>query len=151
MSKQPKLCLVASGGGHYYNLEKLFPLLDHYSGFIVTEHQKIHYQANYYMIETDSKDLLVVFKMALNFFYACYIWAKERPNYVITTGTAIAYPFYLLAKLLHKRFIYIETLGNPKGTLLFSRLVDKHADVFLVQWEEKVKMYHNAKYIGRLP
>ena len=96
----PRICFVSSSGGHWEQLRRLKPLADKYEGFFVTE--KTQFAAplgKYFMIQTDLKDRLMPFKMLWNTLYAIFIWIKERPDFVITTGTMVAYPFYLLAIL----------------------------------------------------
>ena len=95
--KTPKLCLVSSSGGHWEQLQKLQPLIDKYDGFLVTEKTRFQENAKYFMKQTDLKDKLMPFRMGVNSIKALYIWIKERPDFVVTTGTMVAYPFYLLA------------------------------------------------------
>ena len=91
-----KICLVSSSGGHFEQLKKLAPLINKYSGFIVTEKTKFtDHSAKYLMKQTDLKDIFMPLKMMWNGLYSLFIWFKERPNFVITTGTMVAYPFYL--------------------------------------------------------
>ena len=47
------------------------------------------------MMQTDLKDKLMPFKMLVNSVKALKIWIKEKPDLIITTGTMVAYPFYL--------------------------------------------------------
>ncbi len=151
MSKQHKICFVSSSGGHWEQLKKLQPLLDKYSGFMVTEHTMFEApEAKYFMRQTDLKDKWMVPKMILNGIKVIGIWIKERPDYVITTGTMVAYPFYLIAWLLGKKFIFIETFGRANMPTVAGKLMEKHSDLFIVQWETQVKHYDKAIYGGCL-
>lgn len=103
-NRKPRLCFVSSSGGHWEQLQKLEPLAKKYEGFFVTE--KTQFDAplgKYFMKQTDLKDKFMIPKMLWNSIYTLYIWVKERPDFVITTGTMVAYPFYLLAVLFHKK------------------------------------------------
>ena len=137
MVKKHKICLVSSSGGHWEQLKKLQPLVDKYGGFNVTE-------------KTDLKDKWMLPKMVLNSAKTLYIWVKERPDIIITTGTMVAYPFYILATLLRKRFVYIETFGRANMPTVAGRLMEKHSDLFIVQWESQKKYYKKAIYGGCL-
>lgn len=149
--KRPvRLCLVSSSGGHWEQLKKLKPLTDKYGGFYVTEKTPFVEKGPYLMIQTDLKDRLMPFKMLVNAIHALMIWARERPNVIITTGTMVAYPFYLLAVLLRKKFVYIETFGRSNEPTVAGKLMQKHADLFFVQWESQKKFYDNAIYVGCL-
>ena len=102
------------------------------------------------MIQTDLKDKLMPFKMLVNAIRTIFIWIKERPNIVITTGTMVAYPFYLLSILLNKKFVFIETFGRSNEPTVAGRLMEKHSDLFFVQWESQKQFYENAQYVGCL-
>lgn len=147
----PKLCLVSSSGGHWEQLQKLQPLIDKYDGFMVTEKTQFEARmARYLMIQTDLKDKLMIFKMLVNSFRALRIWIREKPDFVITTGTMVAYPFYLLAVLTRKKFVFIETFGRANMPTVAGKLMEKHSDLFIVQWESQKKHYKKAIYGGCL-
>lgn len=146
----PKICFVSSSGGHWEQLQKFQPLIDKYDGFFVTE--KTHFEANarYFMIQTDLKDKLMVPKMIVNSIRTLRVWFKERPDFVVTTGTMVAYPFYLLAVFFHKKFVYIETFGRADMPTTAGKMMEKHSDLFIVQWKTQVKHYKKAIYGGCL-
>lgn len=148
--KKPKLCLVSSSGGHWEQLQKLQPLIDKYDGFMVTEKTKFEAKAKYLMKQTDLKDKLMPIKMFWNTIYTLIIWTKERPDFIITTGTMVAYPFYLLAVLFNKKFIFIETFGRANMPTVAGKIMEKHSDLFIVQWETQKKHYKKAIYGGCL-
>lgn len=86
--RSPKLCLVSSSGGHWEQLQKLKPLTAKYPGFFVTERTRFPVPKDTYrMLQTDGKDPLMPAKMIWNSLYALYIWMREKPDLVITTGT----------------------------------------------------------------
>ena len=149
-NRAPRLCLVSSSGGHWEQLQKLQPLIDKYDGFLVTEKTQFPENAKYFMIQTDLKDKFMLPKMIVNGARAIGIWFKERPDFVITTGTMVAYPFYLMAVLFHKKFIFIETFGRANMATTAGKMMEKHSDLFIVQWETQVKHYKKAIYGGCL-
>lgn len=152
MSKHetPRLCLVSSSGGHWDQLKKLQPLIDKYNGFFVTEKTQFPENAQYFMIQTDLKDKLMIPKMIVNVIRTIKIWVRERPDFVITTGTMVAYPFYLMAVLFHKKFVFIETFGRADMATVAGKMMEKHSDIFIVQWETQLKHYKKAIYGGCL-
>lgn len=149
-NRKPRLCLVSSSGGHWEQLKRLQLLIDKYEGFYVTEKTQFEANAKYFMKQTDLKDKLMIFKMLWNALYTLIIWIKERPDFVITTGTMVAYPFYLLAILFHKKFIFIETFGRANMPTVAGKKMEKHSDLFIVQWESQKKFYKKAIYGGCL-
>lgn len=149
-ARTPKLCLVSSSGGHWEQLKKLQPLIDKYGGFYVTEKAMFDEEADYFMMQTDLKDRCMPFKMLVNSCRALYIWVKERPDFVITTGTMVAYPFYIMSILTHKKFIFIETFGRADMPTVAGKHMEKHSDLFIVQWPSQKKYYKKAIYGGCL-
>ena len=150
-NRKPRLCFVSSSGGHWEQLQKLEPLAKKYEGFFVTE--KTQFDAplsKYFMKQTDLKDKFMVPKMTWNMFYTILIWIKERPDFVITTGTMVAYPFYLLSVLFHKKFVFIETFGRANMPTVAGKMMEKHTDLFIVQWKTQKKFYKKAIYGGCL-
>ena len=151
MKKNPKICFVSSSGGHWEQLQKLKPLADKYEGFFVTEKTQFDAPlASYFMMQTDLKDKLMPFKMLVNSVKALKIWIKEKPDLIITTGTMVAYPFYLLSVICKKKFIFIETFGRANMPTVAGKLMEKHSDLFIVQFETKKKHYKKAIYGGCL-
>lgn len=149
--RKPRICLVSSSGGHYEQLKLLQPLLERHQGFIVTEKNRVPApEAKYLLFQTDLKDKKMIPKMLWNALYTLYIWIKERPDFIVTTGTMVAYPFYWLAVLTRKKFIFIETFGRANQPTVAGKLMEKHSDLFLVQWESQAKHYKEAKYGGVL-
>ena len=102
------------------------------------------------MIQTDLKDKLMPFKMLVNGIRAVKIWLTEKPDFVITTGTMVAYPFYLLAIVTRKKFVFLETVGRANMPTVAGRLMEQHSDLFIVQWETQKKHYKKAIYGGCL-
>jgi len=152
-TKIPKICFVSSSGGHYLQLLKLKPLAEKYDGFFVSEKTrfKFHDHANYLMLQTDLKDPLMAFKMLWNAFYSLFIWFKEKPDFVVTTGTMIALPFCLLCHFSkNKKFVYIESFSRIYDGTKAGKFMYKYADLFLIQWQTLKKIYPKAVYGGKL-
>lgn len=149
--RTPRLCFVSSSGGHWEQLQKLEVLRDRHEGFFVTE--KTDFEAplaKYFMKQTGLNDKWMPFKMIYNSFLALSIWIRERPDFIITTGTMIAYPFYLLSRLTGKKFIFIETYGRPSRPTIAGKRMEKNTDLFIVQWESQLKFFKKAVYGGCL-
>lgn len=145
-----KICLISSSGGHYEQLKMLAPLCEKNDVFWVTEGADYTSSADYYLIQTGLKDKSFPLKMIANFFKTLRIWYKERPDYVITTGTMIVLPMALLAKILGKKLIYIETFARVYDGTRAGRLMYKFADLFIIQWKPLKRIYPNAIYGGSI-
>jgi UDP-N-acetylglucosamine:LPS N-acetylglucosamine transferase len=73
---------------------------------------------------------------------------KEKPDTIISTGALVTFPICLLGKLMRKRIIYIESFARVDTASLTGKLMYRIADLFIVQWEELLKIYPKAMYGG---
>ena len=73
---------------------------------------------------------------------------KEKPDLLISSGAAVAVPFFYLGKLMGKKLIYIEVYDRIDKPTLTGRLVYPIVDCFIVQWEEQKKVYKKAVNLG---
>jgi UDP-N-acetylglucosamine:LPS N-acetylglucosamine transferase len=73
-----------------------------------------------------------------------------RPDVVVSTGAAVAFPFFVLAKLMRIPTVYIEVYDRISTRTLTGRLCRPFSDLFLVQWPEQLPLYRDAVLIGPL-
>jgi len=148
--KKLRICLISSSGGHYEQLKMLAPLSKKHDVFWVTEKTDYTSKADYYLLQTGMKDRLFPVKMVVNFIKTLGIWIKENPDYIITTGTMVALPMAFLAKIMRKKLIYIETFARVYDGTKAGKLMYKHADLFIIQWESLKEIYPDAIYGGSI-
>ncbi len=68
---------------------------------------------------------------------------RERPALLISTGADVAVPILYLGKLAGARIVFIETAGSATPTLA-GRLVYPIADLFIVQWADRLERFPAA-------
>ena len=78
------------------------------------------------------------------------IWKQYRPKVIVSTGSNIAVPLFLIGKLHGSKIIFIETRAKVYARSMTGILVRKLADQIFVQWPEMLKLYPEAKYCGTL-
>jgi len=88
--------------------------------------------ADYYLLQTGSKDIFFPFKMTYSLFKSFIVFAKFRPNYIISTGTMVAFPMAYLAKIFRKKLIYIETFARISDGTRTGKIMYKKADLFII-------------------
>ena len=112
----------------------------------------------------DARSLLASGKM-----YACYyptnrnilnlirntavawkVLRKEKPDVILSTGAAVAVPFFYLGKLFGAKLVYIEVFDRIDKPTLTGKLVYPITDVFVVQWEEMKRVYPRAINLGSI-
>lgn len=145
-----KICLISSSGGHYEQLKMLEPLSEYHDLFWVTEKVDYSLDADYFLYQTGMRDKLFLLKMFLNLMKSIKIWIKEKPDFVITTGAMVAIPMALIAKIMKKKLIFIETYARVHGGTRTGKLMYKFADLFIVQWESLKEEYPKAVYGGSI-
>ncbi|WP_281288029.1 PssD/Cps14F family polysaccharide biosynthesis glycosyltransferase [Bacillus rubiinfantis] len=87
---------------------------------------------------------------SFNILKSFYIFLKEKPDVIITTGAHTAVPMCYIAKLFGKKVIYIESFAKTKSASLSGRLIYPIADLFVVQWEKMLEVYPKAVYGGSI-
>lgn len=74
----------------------------------------------------------------------------ERPRVILSTGAALAVPFFLVGRLHGCRLVYVESLTRSQGLSLAGRLVYPLASAFFVQWPEAAGRRRRARFVGGL-
>ena len=74
-----------------------------------------------------------------NTFLAFKIIKKERPDVIISSGAAVAVPFFYIGKLFGSKTVYIEVFDRIDAPTMTGKLVYPVTDRFIVQWEEMKK------------
>ena len=85
-----------------------------------------------------------------NMALAWRVLRSERPDLVVSSGAGVAVPFFVVARLLGVRTVFIEVYDRIDTRTLTGRLVYPMADLFCVQWEEQRRLYPRARLIGPL-
>lgn len=150
MKKNKKVCLVSSSGGHYEQLLQLKSWSEKYESFWVTEKTNYESPADYYTIQIGSNDKYFSLKFIKLFFQVMKIWFQERPDYIVTTGALVAVPFGILAKIMNKKVIFIESFARVNDSSKTGRFFYKFADLFIVQWESLLDEYPNGTFGGSI-
>ena len=75
---------------------------------------------------------------------------REKPDLIISSGAAVAVPFFYLGKLMRKKLIYIEVFDRIDKPTMTGKMVYPITDKFIVQWEEMKKVYPKAINLGSI-
>ncbi|HEY4261273.1 MAG TPA: hypothetical protein VGM98_13995 [Schlesneria sp.] len=130
-----KILAISSRGGHWIQLLRLRPAFEGSDVVFVTtepEYQSMVEGAQFRVItEATRNEKLRMLKMLMQIFW---IFLRERPTAVVTTGAAPGYFAVRLGKLLGAKTLWIDSIANAEELSLSGRLASKHADVTLTQW-----------------
>jgi beta-1,4-N-acetylglucosaminyltransferase len=149
-----KVCLVGSSGGHLTHLymlkdfwkdkDRFWVTFDKEDARSILENEKVI--PCYYPTNRNIKNLIK------NTFLAIRVLLKEKPDLIISSGAAVAVPFFYIGKILGggAKLIYIEVFDRIGKPTVTGKLVYPIADKFIVQWEEQKKVYPKAVNLGSI-
>jgi UDP-N-acetylglucosamine:LPS N-acetylglucosamine transferase len=148
--RRVRIALVGSSGGHLVQLQALAPAWADVDRFWVTfrtidavstlEGERVYWC--YHPTNRSARNLIRNTALALRVLLA------ERPTHIISTGAAVAVPFFYLGRLLGAVTIYLEVYDRIDSATLTARLVHRVTSHFLVQWPEQLALYPNAEVVG---
>ena len=153
-----KVLFISSTGGHLSELMELKPLFSKYDYHIITEKtdttiklkDKYKGKINYLVYGARNYMFSYLFKFSYNIIKSLILYAKIRPDVIVTTGAHTAVPMCYIGKFFKKKIIFIETFARVNSTSMSGRMINKIADVFIVQHPEMEKVYEKAVYKGAL-
>ncbi len=147
-----KALLVCSPGGHLAQLHQLRSWWDKHDRTWVTF---AHPQAESLLvgervIPAFSPTTRNIPNALRNLRLAITVIRAERPDVVISDGAGLAFPFFIMGRLLGVRTVYLEVYDRISRSTLTGRLCYPLADLFLLQWPEQVASYPRGTVIGQL-
>ncbi len=83
-----------------------------------------------------------------NTLLAVRVLVRERPTHIVSSGAAVAVPFFYVGRLLGAVTVYVEVFDRIDSATLTGRLVRPVTRHFLVQWPEQLVAYPGAEVIG---
>lgn len=148
--KIKKICFAASSGGHLQEIARLKALTEKYECFLFTEKDKFmsddFCDKKYYIRKIDRRMHGFIFLYIWAYLVSFYVFLRERPDCIISTGALVTYPMCLIGKLMRKKIIYIESMARVESLSMTGRYMKKIADLYIVQWEELLKLVPGAVY-----
>ncbi|MDR9854412.1 PssD/Cps14F family polysaccharide biosynthesis glycosyltransferase [Paenibacillus sp. VCA1] len=147
-----KIGLVGSSGGHLTHLLLLEEWWKEEERFWVTFQKEdsesaLENEKVYWCFHPTNRN---IYNLIRNTILAWKLLRKEKPDVLISSGAAVAVPFFYLGKLLGIKLVYLEVYDRITTPTLTGKLVYPIADAFLVQWEEQKKFYSKGHYMGGL-
>lgn len=88
--------------------------------------------------------------LLLNTRFAWKLIRREKPDLIISSGAAVAVPFFYIGKLMGAKLIYIEVFDRIDKPTVTGKMVYPITDRFIVQWEELKKVYPKALNLGSI-
>jgi UDP-N-acetylglucosamine:LPS N-acetylglucosamine transferase len=133
--KKKRILAVASGGGHWIQLSRVFPAFsDCDVAFITTlaSYRDQVGQARFYVI----KDANMSKKLAMLWMAAqlAFLILWERPDVVISTGAAPGFFAIRIGKMFGVKTIWVDSMANAEQLSASGAKIGRFADLWLTQW-----------------
>ena len=136
-NNKQKVLAIASPGGHWIQLNKICnPLETQFDMVYVTP------GAQYSSVKSNRKILNITDASATSkhkliplALQLLWIFIKERPTAIISTGAAPGAIAFLLAKFLSIKTIWVDSIANVSVLSRSARMVKNHADLVITQWQ----------------
>lgn len=148
---EDRLLLVCSPGGHLLQMLALRPAWEGPQRAWVTlaGADVEHLLADERVITAHGPTNRSIRNLVRNLMLAWRVVRSEDPRAILSTGAALAVPFFLVGRLLGKRLVYVESLTRVQAISLSGRLIYPLADAFFVQWPSAARRRH-TRYAGRV-
>ncbi len=135
MAAPRRVLAVASGGGHWVQLQRIVPAFAGHDVTFVTIDPT--YRADVpnetVLIVRDSTrwDRLGMLRLALQMLW---VLLRVRPHVVVSTGAAPGCMAIILGRLLGCRTIWLDSIANVEEMSMSGRLVRRFSQLWLTQW-----------------
>jgi UDP-N-acetylglucosamine:LPS N-acetylglucosamine transferase len=147
----PKVMLVCSPGGHLFqmfclepawtDLERTWVTLEAPDAAYLLEDERVVLARG--PTNRSARALLANLRLAWR------VVRSERPDAILSTGAALAFPFFLAGKLFGAKLIFVESLTRTERLSLTGRLVYPFADACFVQWPSADRRAR-TRFVGNL-
>ncbi|WP_323001171.1 hypothetical protein [Denitromonas sp.] len=130
-----KVLAVASGGGHWTQLMRLKPAFESCEVVFVGVKEMYREEVGghrFYAVPDVSR--LHKWSLPVALLKLLFVLLRERPDVVVTTGSAPGMLSLRLAKLLGARTVWIDSVANVEELSLSGRTAGAFADMWLTQW-----------------
>jgi UDP-N-acetylglucosamine:LPS N-acetylglucosamine transferase len=149
--RKPRALLVCSPGGHLMQMFCLKPAWKEVERTWITLEAP---DASYLLrgeraIVANGPTNRSLRALLANLRLAWRVVRQEKPDVILSTGAALAVPFFLVGKLLGVRLVFVESLTRIDDLSLAGRLVYPLADAFFVQWPGAARR-KRARFVGKL-
>lgn len=149
--RKPRVLLVCSPGGHlaqmlcleesWRNLDRAWVTLESLDSDHLLEHERV--------VIANGPTNRSVLALLANLRLAWQVVRRERPDAILSTGAALAVPFFLIGKLYGAKLVFVESLTRTRKLSLTGRLVYPLADVCFVQWPDAARRA-KTRFAGNL-
>ncbi len=145
-----RIMAVASGGGHWVQLQRVMPAFEGHDVTFVTINPtyKADVPGERVLIVRDSTrwNKLGLIILGLQVFLSLI---RIRPHIVVSTGAAPGFMAIVLGRLLGAKTVWLDSIANVEEVSMSGRMVRRWAVLWLTQWPH-LATGDGPKYAGRV-
>ena len=150
------ILFVLGSGGQTTRALKLSEQLDYEKYYLVpweSEHTKSKVKGRYFSVLSPrfrAKDnvLLTVFRTLILFMHSLLILLILRPKLLVSTGSGITIPPFLVARFLRIKTVFIESPSRIYRPSIAGKLLLGKTTLWISSWEELVENNRFITYGG---
>lgn len=94
--------------------------------------------------------LMTILRTLFLFLHSLMILLIVRPKIVISTGSGLTIPPFLVARFLRMKTIYIESPSRVYYPSIAGKIMIGKADLWLSSWPELASRYEGVEYRGMI-
>ncbi len=145
-----RVLIVCSSGGHLAQAWALRPWWEQHERTWVTlpTEDARHRLKGETVVEAHYPTVRNLPNLLRNTRLARQVLARERPDLILSTGAAIALPFFAQARRFGARTAHLEPVDRIASPSLSGRLVYPFADLFMIQWPALGRWFRDAHEVG---
>jgi beta-1,4-N-acetylglucosaminyltransferase len=145
-----KLLLVCSSGGHLAQMWALRPFWEKHDRVWVTlpTDDAIARLAGETVLLAHYPTVRDVRNLVRNTGLAHQVLRLVRPDVILSTGAAVAVPFFAQARSFGALTVHLEPVDRIRRLSLSGQLLYPFADHFFVQWPELAAQLPNTEHVG---
>lgn len=158
--KRLKTLCIVSGGGHLEEAVECFEAFARTEQVVVVYRHKGEMASFTHPLVSrvrlvslyGAKGWRLYLSLVVNLFEFLWIFLRERPDILFSTGSEIAIGPFVMGKIFWRtKNVYVETVTRIRECTKTAHWVYRWSDLFLVQWPQQVSMFGpKARYEGRV-
>lgn len=150
MSRKKKLLAIASGGGHWVQLLRLRPAFEGcdvaYASVHPSSAEEVPGHRYYHFRDASRKNKFAFLSVVFRMFW---IVLRERPDVIVTTGSAPALICLSFGRMAGARTLWIDSIANVKELSASGQKAARVAHQCVAQWPQ-VAVKNELEFWGRV-
>lgn len=136
-NQKMKIAAIASGGGHWIQLQRLIPAYERHEIIYISTHPSFAATVSdykFYSIPDASRWNKI--RLLLLAYKVFKIIISNKPDVIISTGAAPGVMGLIAGKMIGSKTIWLDSIANVEKISLSGQIVSRFADRVYTQWPD---------------